>query len=269
MTPTAHLLLRIARLLPRGGFRLTRFASRWMPTLRCVPIQVNAIPGIVLHADLAESVWYPLWKYGCYPHQIGEELVLRRLLKPGMIVLDVGANIGYLSAIFAYHCPGGKVFAFEPAFRCLPALREISTYFKEIEVIPCAVTDWDGEVDFLESPQLDRSALTSHVGTRVNCTTLDTFCATNAVRPDLLKVDVEGADASVLRGARTILRDYVQNVMFEALDVDAFSECVDALGRSGRRWRIERIAHNGTTAPVAETCLFDERLTNNYIASRE
>lgn len=263
----AKIVLSIARSLPRGGFRVVRLAARIIPDLRAVPIEAQALPGIMMYGDLSESVWYPLWRYGYYPHQRGEEAVLEKLLAPEMVVFDVGANIGYFSAFFALRCRKGRVIAFEPSKRCHAFLVSLANQLSNIEIVPLAVADQEGIVRFMERAQLDRSGIEEAKGAPIACCTLDGYCMRNGVYPDFVKVDVEGADARVLRGARNVLRDHARFVMFEALDDNALGECIDALWMTGRKWIIHRITHDGAIVPVTSNKR-SMAWTNNFIACR-
>lgn len=260
-------VLQVAQRLPRGGFPLVRFCSRLLPELRSVPIRPNAFPQVVLYADLSQSVWYPLWKYGCYPHQKGEELVWNRILTRDMTVFDVGANIGYTAAFFAKCCPEGLVVAFEPSPRCRAYLEHVARIFPNVRVVAAAVGDRIGEVQFDERENLDRSRIDRKGSLVVSLVTIDSYCIQTGLKPDFLKVDAEGADAQVLRGAVETLRHHTRYVMFEALEKSSLQACIEALSETARSWIVERVAHNGETvslmAQMSNGCL-----TNNYLARR-
>jgi hypothetical protein len=55
----------------------------WLPSLRDVPIQLEMPPGATIRADLRESIFFPLFKHGCYPHQIAEDRVALALIRAG------------------------------------------------------------------------------------------------------------------------------------------------------------------------------------------
>jgi hypothetical protein len=63
--------INVARVVPRGGFPLVRATAALFPALRSWPIQLKLVPGVTVRGDLRESVWYALWKHGCYPHHLG------------------------------------------------------------------------------------------------------------------------------------------------------------------------------------------------------
>jgi FkbM family methyltransferase len=165
----------------------------------------------------------------------------KNALAPGMTVLDVGASFG-LYAIAAARAVGmsGRVFAFEPAPRSARALRRHLDYNDAagtVEVIEAAVADrtghasfWEQETSFVAS-LVEASARREEgrygaplVPRRVRAVALDDFCADRSVEPDVVKIDVEGAEAGVLRGARRLLRRRHSTVFLEVHSEPAPSE---------------------------------------------
>lgn len=140
------------------------------------------------------------------PHVVS---VFSEWLRPGATVVDVGANIGFYALTSAARIgPGGHVFAFEPAGSSCELLRRSARYnaFENIEVFECAVSDVEGIVGFGMD---DSNGRISHeeVGTaplHVRSVMLDRTLA-HVTRVDVMKIDVEGAEARVLRGARGLI----------------------------------------------------------------
>jgi FkbM family methyltransferase len=133
---------------------------------------------------------------------------------PGATVLDVGANVGAYSLLFAQWVgQSGKVYAFEPS----PAMRaglvrhlRLNGLDHVVDIVPAAVADRCTEMDFTTAPPDGmHRLLTSSSGNgtlRVPVVTLDGFCSERGVRPSIIKIDVEGFELSVLQGARDTLR---------------------------------------------------------------
>ena len=128
-------------------------------------------------------------------------------------VLDVGAHIGLISLPASrVLAKDGMVFAFEPAKinRELLERHVLLNGARNIEVIEDLVGDTDSEnVPFYE--QRTDSGLNSvtpaggrsgFVKTTKRQRALDSFCKSRGIRPDVIKIDVEGAEIGVLRGAR-------------------------------------------------------------------
>ena len=147
------------------------------------------------------------------PRSVG---ILSELLEPGMVVFDVGANIGYYSLIVAGLVGvDGRVHAFEPT----PALAErirlnrALNALTHITVNQVAVADASGTASLhisLEDPEAN-SLFQMEAGTNqisVPTTTLDTYAADAALaRIDFIKIDCEGSELNVLRGATSLLNE--------------------------------------------------------------
>lgn len=133
--------------------------------------------------------------------------VLRRLVQPGMVVADVGANIGLLTLIMAWAAgPGGKVIAFEPEAiprSNLEKMRHLNG-LSWVEIRDQAVGAQAGQLTFHVSDIIGHSslyALPETEGSReiqVEVVRLDAVVP--AQRMDVVKIDVEGAELDVLAG---------------------------------------------------------------------
>jgi FkbM family methyltransferase len=150
-------------------------------------------------------------------------------LRSGMVVFDVGANVGYVTLVAA-RCvgPAGRVVAFEPT----PAVRgrlleNISLNgLRNVSVESVALSDRNGEATFYinnapeesEGNSLMVGALSDNPKTVIVVTrTLDQQVASMDLRHvDLLKLDVEGSELRVLRGGAQILsRDDAPDLVLE------------------------------------------------------
>ena len=191
-------------------------------------------------------------------------------LRPGMTVLDVGASFG-LYAIAAGRAvgPAGRVYAFEPASVSASALRrhlEWNGVAERVEVVEAAVTDRSGHATFFEQDasfvaslvesaarQEERRAGTPVVARRVRTVALDDFCGERGLEPDVVKIDVEGAEAAVLRGAREILGARRGRLFLEVhLRAPGAAEAPEALRElDAAGWRWEQVGPSVNTRHVA------------------
>ena len=141
-----------------------------------------------------------------------------RALRPGAVALDVGANVGCYTIMFGQVVgPAGAVYAFEPSPPALGGLTRHVTLNRldaTVTVVAAAVSDHSGEGRLVTggpmgTDHLDRSTGVADASTtRVDVISLDDFCERNGVAPDLIKVDVEGVELAVLRGARRTIAAY-------------------------------------------------------------
>jgi len=184
-----------------------------------------------------DGITFHLDTWGCEQkgifcfHYCGTEDVAayRKFIKPGDVVFDVGANIGQYS-LLASRLVGtaGHVYGFEPAIEVLPKLREnigLNTS-DNIHVIAKAVAAESKQMRFYpadEEKDQDIGSLLPAEGTRSNesveveAISLDDFCDTNSIEHvNFLKIDAEGFDLEVLKGAKkTIERNPDLIVMTE------------------------------------------------------
>ncbi len=150
-------------------------------------------------------------------------------VKPGSVVWDVGANMGIFSfAAAGLAGPGGRVYAFEPDTFMISLLRRsarLNPQAAPVEVIPCAVFDSIALARFniaersRTSNFLEGFGMSQTGGVRETLTVLTVsldWMTKQIPLPDVLKIDVEGAELGVFRGATQLLKGKRPVVIFEA-----------------------------------------------------
>jgi len=196
----------------RGGFRLARLARAFVPESdRAGTFQTPG--GVRLKLDLRT---YPDVAMAVGLYELDTARLIHRLLKSGSWFVDVGANLGYFTLLAAkWSAPTGRIDAFEPdpinRQRLEAHLRE-NNLTDRVHIHPLAASSQSGEVE-LTHPQ---SAGTNHgmasiykslTGEgetfKVATARLDTMLDGS---PDLIKIDVEGAELSVIEGMEKLLR---------------------------------------------------------------
>ena len=210
----------IAKALPRGGHRFLKAASALLPGLRHYPVMSKFGPIV---ADLREPSCYPVLIHGQPPHWKNLESFFANLpFEDGGMVFDVGANIGLTAMIFAKKA--GHVHAFEPAPRAVRMLRRNVRDIENIEVHEVAVSDAPGVLQFHQDAIISHSSIDPQGETTVKAITLDSL----DVDADFIKIDVEGFEDGVLRGATRQLKRGVP-IMFEGRVQEDVDRCTAIL----------------------------------------
>lgn len=168
-----------------------------------------------------------------------------RELHPGEVMVDVGANLG-LHALLGASCvgPGGHVYAFEPVptnCRFLERHIALNDFGTRMTLIPKAVADVAGGTLELHGAQ-DGITFAASLGKagapgvtiKVPVTTLDEALAQRPKPVRLIKIDVEGAEQLVIKGARQIL---VKDRPLLLIEVHTFA--LHSFGTSAEAFRKE------------------------------
>lgn len=164
------------------------------------------------------------------------------LITPGSVVFDIGANVGYYSLLAAVLAgKEGRVYAFEPLPRNINYLRRHVSLNKmrNIEVIEAAVSDHEGEgsFDLGASTAMGHLAEVGEIKVRMVC--LDgLFKAGEIQAPDFIKIDVEGAEAAVVRGAFKLLQTYQPLLFLDTHNRSAHEETIAFLKKLGYSFEI-------------------------------
>jgi FkbM family methyltransferase len=225
---------------PRQAARRLRQVLSGAPPRKVV---VELPWGLPLAVDAGEDVGGAIWRLGLYDLAVSE--TLWRLIEPGDVAIDAGANLGYMTSIMALRAgAGGRVLAFEPHPDVCRRLRDNVAAFQErcpslapIEVAASALGERAGD-GFLDcgtyfAANQGTARLTDQEGAlRIPVTTLDATLAAlatsaapagmpatatpTAAEPlaaaaaetaavKMVKIDVEGGEPQVLAGAAQAL----------------------------------------------------------------
>src|SRR5262249_27074225 len=156
---------------------------------------------------------------------------VRRLLRPGMHAIDIGANYGtYTLSMARAVGTQGRVWAYEPASATARYLQKsiARNGLANVEMTQAALSDRTGTARLRLDTQAELNRLASEGdGEEVAVTTLD---AESRARPwgriDFIKIDAEGGERDIIRGGETFFTEQSPLVMFERRAADGENEGV-------------------------------------------
>jgi len=191
---------------------------------------------------------------------------IKQNIKPNFVYFDIGANVSMIAIKIAMHVKdNGSVYAFEPVPEtCQRAEATIAINgLTNISLFQLALGDSESKIsfNFPYGHSGGASALPLHADSvlskqncdtiNVRCTTLDSFVEERKIpHVDLMKIDVEGYEANVLRGAQKIIARDGPSFLYEYNDCAAAAgwSCEDIekiIEETGRKYKYSVLHQNG------------------------
>lgn len=217
----ARALRALFRLNPtsRGRYRLATLGAQLAGGAGEVDVPLRS--GARLRFDLGDPLEAAMY------FDAFEYVTRRALLGPlrdGDVLLDIGANIGFFSLLALDRItPSGKVIAVEPNPQLAARLRQYAAHYgaERLQVHECALGEQPGEVElFLPADETHGHASLAPQGwdrfraQRVRMAVLDELLR-DEPKVTALKLDVEGAELGVIRGAEASIRRWRPRIMIE------------------------------------------------------
>ena len=175
--------------------------------------------------------------HGCWfgSYEMPKQKAVAAVLKPGDIVYDLGANVGFYSLLASILVgPQGKVFSFEPAPRNLLLLRKHLALngITNCAVFESAVTDSSGRANFAPAADWSEGHLTTESADSfaVPTVSLDELVDSGELPlPQMIKCDIEGAEYSALRGAIRTLQAGSPLIFLSTHGSEVHQKCCELL----------------------------------------
>lgn len=212
-------------------FRPAHVATHWLLSRTLIPV-LQQIRGFQTLPD--DPFWFRL-ELLTHQHEAETVACLRSLVQPGMVVLDVGAHVGYYARLAADLVgPSGRVIAFEPHPRNYAMLQRNVGHLPQVTLIQRAAAETEGTADLYDYLMMSasgslhydeslREVQRANTGEQdvaprledgfqmqkftVRTTPIDEVLRElNVTRVDLIKMDIEGAEMSALQGLRETIR---------------------------------------------------------------
>ncbi|MGB7438647.1 MAG: FkbM family methyltransferase [Candidatus Acidiferrum sp.] len=211
-------------------------AAQWLARLLSAPLSL--IPPDTQVRILRGPLRGKKWVNGAGPkaywvgtYEVARLRAFANAVKPGAVVYDIGANVGIYTLLGSLRAGvSGWVYAFEPLERNLKYLRrhiQLNT-LRNCGVVEKAVCNENGTRHFSSAswqPSMARLAPDGEI--LVPSITLDT-CIYGEERfrpPDILKIDVEGAELEVLQGANRVLTEFHPAIFLEDHGTQLHADC--------------------------------------------
>jgi FkbM family methyltransferase len=219
---------------------------------------------------------------------------LQRFVRPQDVVYDIGANIGLYSRFLVHCCGASTVYAFEPMENNRHLLKknlELGGCTSRVSVVPIALGNADGTCEFQvddlssNSGTLDAvthgkpSASRAQYGlpprtVRVSVARLDSLEKSHGIStPDVIKLDVEGAEAFVLEGGKSVLSRHPCRLVIELHGPEVAKKVLNELWNLGYScWgRLSREGKATYSAIVPDDLKYitDKYSLHHVLASRD
>ena len=186
--------------------------------------------GIRYHVDLTEGIDLSLYLFGNFQKHIFCNKYYKET--PDDVILDVGANIGSMTLQFAQKVPQGRVYAFEPTQYALDKLMKncslnpiLAERITVINTFVSVESAHEPDIQAYSSWKVDSSHCTPvheiHLGaimatTGVSAISIDDFVQENKIeRINYIKIDTDGLEYEILKGAKTVIVNFRPIIIFE------------------------------------------------------
>jgi FkbM family methyltransferase len=206
----------------------------------------------------------------------GDEIKIIKFLiknfKDDDIFYDIGANYGFYTLLAQEFITKGEIHAFEPNPKIFKLLRESARLdiFKNTFLNEVALSGKAGETDFFDREISRHSGGSSLIKLqyflkykviKVKTTILDDYIL-NHKPPTIMKIDVEGGESLVLKGALKLLKKYSPIIIMEFLPDDLHREAVNILLNNG--YRALKIGNDGNLSIINEKDLLRNDISHEF-----
>lgn len=168
---------------------------------------------------------------GSYEYE--KRVLFERRVRNSSVVYDIGAHVGFYTLLASQLVgPNGKVIAFEPVRRNLDYLKRHLdiNHCANVVVIEAAVSDKNGIFPFSEGPDSSMGHLSNESNLTVNTVSIDYLVMRREIpAPSYMKIDVEGAELLVLKGAKATLNNHNPEVLLATHSPKIHRDCCDFL----------------------------------------
>jgi len=163
--------------------------------------------------------------YGILPHKSERRLTkwMIKNLKDNDVFYDIGAHMGYYTALAEKLITRGRVHAFEANEKLCSYLNQNFHDAEKVHVVCTAIANIQGKVDFYDATQVTDSSASSRftlsgrdiAPIQVRATTIDEYVSEGHASPTVLKLDIEGGEYDAILGATNTLQKNNPRIIME------------------------------------------------------
>ena len=146
-------------------------------------------------------------------------------------IFDIGANVGISTLVFSSYRKRWKSLCFStPGGNFLYLRKHISiNNINNVEVLPFAVSNCSGSLSFEKNRDRFQGNLSEAGTIKVNSIRIDDFVKANNVKPDILKIDIEGGEYDALLGSMVTLSEYRPVIFLATHGKEVHKKCMDLI----------------------------------------
>ena len=163
--------------------------------------------------------------YGITHHKSERKLTLWMIknLDDFEIFYDIGAHLGYYTALVEEIVVNGEIYAFEANRNLCSYLNKNFFHSKNVYIVCGAVSDTIWDIDFYDATDADDSSTSSRfnvlglniIPVKVSATTIDEYVKVGNKPPTTIKLDIEGGEYETILGALSLIEKYKPRIIME------------------------------------------------------
>lgn len=207
--------------------KILRFFLRFIPQNSTVFIFQGKLKGKKWIKDSGVNGYW----LGTY--ELVQQKLFIKAVKNGDVIYDIGANVGFYTLLASTLIgENGKVFAFEPLPKNIGYLKKHIKLNKceNVEIIEAAVSDKEGRVNFLENESGPAGKIGKEGSLKVISVILDNLLEEKKILPpNVIKIDIEGAELEALKGMKKIFQKYRPAVFLAVHNETLYKNCLNFL----------------------------------------
>ncbi|WP_248914023.1 FkbM family methyltransferase [Pseudomonas moorei] len=215
-----------------------------------VDVDISGVPTFTMFSNNDDFVAQAYFWKGVDAYESTSLKLWTTLARKSVSVFDIGAYSGVYSLAASRASPKSKIYAVEALDRVYSRLliNKAANSAANINCFNFAVSDCDSEIELLiysgqdilvsgSSTIADVCARVPHEKKRVKSLTLDSFVESNAILGvGLIKIDAEGAEHLILKGAQRLISNYLPDIICELLPAAKINDIVEFFGLLGYKY---------------------------------